>query len=403
MAAHISPDKFVGQIGSPSADHAYWGRPEQQSGDRPCYVWDSSKPASDLLSAASSALSAGALALKPVDPSYADQLVSQAKELYAMATKTEGKYSSSYSDATYVYNSYTYRDDLALAAALLWKATGDQSYLADAKAQRAKPDFLIESYVNWDAVGPLSAIILECGGQGTEESGRHVEKFLSEWQNCKGGGFQKTPQGLCIPPLGGWGNLRHATSAAFAMLIHAKCEDDPAKKSRSVSFAKSQVDYALGSTGRSFVVGFGDNYPKKAHHRGASCPDQPAACDRNAYNNAGPNPQVLYGALVGGPPGPGDDYVDDRQNYQTNEVAVDYNAGFTGALAGLISLEGGGGSTPVPTPANPINVPTPVSPDNCDDIPPADSTYTCAQQAEWGKCNESWMQGTVCRKSCNRC
>mmetsp|Transcript_62650 Transcript_62650/g.76696 ORF Transcript_62650/g.76696 Transcript_62650/m.76696 type:complete len:434 (-) Transcript_62650:306-1607(-) len=37
----------------------------------------------------------------------------------------------------------------------------------------------------------------------------------------------------------------------------------------------------------------------------------------------------------------------------------------------------------------------------CSDIPP-DNSYTCQQQASWGKCNESWMQGYCCQ-SCNAC
>ena len=32
-----------------------------------------------------------------------------------------------------------------------------------------------------------------------------------------------------------------------------------------------QVHYILGSTGRSFVVGYGVNPPTHCHHRGASC------------------------------------------------------------------------------------------------------------------------------------
>jgi len=38
---------------------------------------------------------------------------------------------------------------------------------------------------------------------------------------------------------------------------------------------------------------------------------------------------------------------------------------------------------------------------SCTDIPP-DNVYTCAQQAGWGKCNESWMVGK-CDTSCGRC
>lgn len=46
---------------------------------------------------------------------------------------------------------------------------------------------------------------------------------------------------------------------------------------------------------------------------------------------------VLYGALVGGP-NQNDVYSDDRGDYIANEVATDYNAGWQGALAGLIQL-----------------------------------------------------------------
>jgi len=42
---------------------------------------------------------------------------------------------------------------------------------------------------------------------------------------------------------------------------------------------------------------------------------------------------------VGGPPGTNDAYEDTRSNFQTNEVAVDYNAGLAGAVAGLIQLK----------------------------------------------------------------
>lgn len=35
------------------------------------------------------------------------------------------------------------------------------------------------------------------------------------------------------------------------------------------TFAKNQIGYALGDTGRSFVVGVGTNPPVRPHHRGA--------------------------------------------------------------------------------------------------------------------------------------
>lgn len=43
---------------------------------------------------------------------------------------------------------------------------------------------------------------------------------------------------------------------------------------------------------------------------------------------------TLNGAIVGGPD-QSDNYPDIRNDYQRSEVAYDYNAGFTGAAAGL--------------------------------------------------------------------
>jgi hypothetical protein len=46
---------------------------------------------------------------------------------------------------------------------------------------------------------------------------------------------------------------------------------------------------------------------------------------------------TLYGGLVGGPD-QNDVYPDIRNDYKMSEVAVDYNAGLTGASAGLAYL-----------------------------------------------------------------
>ena len=63
-----------------------------------------------------------------------------------------------------------------------------------------------------------------------------------------------------------------------------------------------------------------------------SCPTT-RLCTWNDYNEATPNPNVLMGALVGGPDA-SDNYADKRDDYIQNEVACDYNAGFQSAVAG---------------------------------------------------------------------
>jgi endoglucanase len=49
-----------------------------------------------------------------------------------------------------------------------------------------------------------------------------------------------------------------------------------------------------------------------------------------------PNPNVITGALVGGPDAK-DTYLDVRAEYHYTEVALDYNAGLTAALAALMA------------------------------------------------------------------
>lgn len=135
-----------------------------------------------------------------------------------------------------------------------------------------------------------------------------------------------------------WGTNRHAANVAFICLQAA---DLGIKQAAYKAFARKQVHCMLGDSGRSFVVGFGDNPPKRPHHRSSSCPNAPGVCDWNNYNSAQPNPHVLYGALVGGPDKNGV-YEDRRNDYIKNEVACDYNAGFQSVVAGLRDLQSQG-------------------------------------------------------------
>ncbi len=86
------------------------------------------------------------------------------------------------------------------------------------------------------------------------------------------------------------------------------------------------------------MVGVGVDPPVKPHHRSSSCPIPPAGCNAYTMTFNGPNPQILTGAMVGGP-GKDDGYTDSRSDYVHNEVACDYNAGFQSAVAALAHLK----------------------------------------------------------------
>jgi hypothetical protein len=44
IKAHVSQNEFYGQVGDGDADHAYWGRPEDMTMDRPAFKIDTSHP-----------------------------------------------------------------------------------------------------------------------------------------------------------------------------------------------------------------------------------------------------------------------------------------------------------------------------------------------------------------------
>ena len=85
-------------------------------------------------------------------------------------------------------------------------------------------------------------------------------------------------------------------------MYSAAAATDTLNSNRYECWARSQMKYVLGSdgVGHSFVVGFGVTPPVQCHHRAASCPDAPATCTFDNFNADTANPQVLYGAMVGG-------------------------------------------------------------------------------------------------------
>ena len=345
---------FVGQIGDPKIDHNYWGRPEEQRVSRPAYIYKKdSMPAADLYGAASGALAAASIVFKKEgEYGFASDLLNAAETLYSWGDGRPGRYSNYYKDQTKIYKSGDSDDSMASAAGWLFRATQDYSWLR--KAESYWDYGSADVYPCWDSLWASHAVHMVSladkgiGVPGITEYRRYLDnKFYRAW--LKADGYQsiiKTPRGMHYPKWNAWANLQFSTTSASLALVTAKYTKDTAKRSSLINFAKSQVDYAIGGNGiRSYVIGYGYNYPKNPHHAPASCPDLPAPCGNAAFRSPNPNPQILYGAMVAGPGGvrkdeknPDQAYWDKRDDYVTNEVAVDYNSGLGAALAGLRDL-----------------------------------------------------------------
>jgi len=335
MKAHPEPNVFYGQVGRGDLDHAFWGPHEAMQMQRPAFRIDAEHPGSELAGEAAAALAAAAILFQDHDPDYAAICLRHARELFEFADRHRGIYTDSIPDARAYYHSFTgYHDELAWAAAWLYRATQDPAYLEKAEkiyaAELTAGDWRWTH--SWDDKKYGTAVLLS---QLTRKKRyrQDVERWLSFWTvGYNGQRIQTTKGGLAW--LDQWGSLRYAANTAFLALIASRIPDMP-HAARDQVFAKQQIDYILGDNPlrRSFVVGYGNNPPINPHHRAAH------GSSTGDINDPVNNRHTLIGALVGGPFAPNDfSYVDDRSNYITNEVALDYNAAFTGALAGLAEI-----------------------------------------------------------------
>jgi hypothetical protein len=323
LKCHVSTNTFYGQVGDGGLDHAYWGRPEDMTMARPAWSLTTSRPGSDLAGEISAAFAAGYLVFRDSDPAYGFRLLDNARRLYEFGYTYRGFYSTSIPDAGNYYRSSSYNDELAWGAAWLYRATGESLYLARAR-EFASTTEVAWAY-DWDSKIVGAQLVLYIAGDTAY--GTPVQNFLRSW--FPGGSVPYTPKGLAWRLT--WGSNRYAANAAFIATVAAKHN---VLRTESINFARQQIHYMLGNHGRSLVVGYGNNPPQRPHHASSSCQDPPATCTWTDFGLATPNPQILYGALVGGPD-INDGYVDDRADYISNEVTCDYNCGFQGAVAGL--------------------------------------------------------------------
>ena len=145
-----------------------------------------------------------------------------------------------------------------------------------------------------------------------------------------GAWLKKTPAGFGM--LNDYGSARYDTAFQLEALVYANETGD----TTFADWAKAQMEYIMGNNpmGRSYIVGYDlENGASHPHHR--------ASHGSRTLNMDEPADQVhvLWGALVGGPDA-NDYHRDITKDYIYNEVAVDYNAGFVGACAGLYDYYG---------------------------------------------------------------
>ncbi|KAL9240169.1 hypothetical protein vseg_014418 [Gypsophila vaccaria] len=355
IKAHPQPDILYAEVGDGDSDHQCWQRAEDMTTPRSVFKINAQAPGSDLAGEIAAALAAASIVFKHVDHKYSASLLRHAKQLYEFAKAHQGKYSDSIPIVGKYYSSSGFQDELMWAAAWLYRATGDQNYygiLGNSQPGGTRSMF------SWDDkyVGAqilAAKLVLDKKAPYSGNWAQHkdqVEQYLCNCIQKGNSNIAKTKGGLLW--FAEWDNLQYTISASFALTVYAdylsstrntlKCSSSVVNPSELTAFAKSQVNYILGDNPSklSYMVGFGSKYPQKVHHRGASIVSikknpTPVGCQEGFtkwfYSN-NPNPNVLVGAVVGGPDR-NDNYVDSREEFKLAEPATANLPGLIGVLA----------------------------------------------------------------------
>ncbi|XP_077226706.1 endoglucanase 19-like [Tasmannia lanceolata] len=370
IKAHPEPNVLYGEVGDGNTDHNCWQRPEDMTTDRRAYRIDTNNPGSDLAGETAAAMAAASIVFRHSNPSYSNELINHAKQLFEFADKYRGKYDSSITVAQKYYRSYSgYADELLWAATWLYQATNDQYYLnyLGSNGDSLGGTGWAMTEFGWDVKYAgvqvlVSKFLMQGkGAQYSSEFEKYQQKAEYFMCSCLGKGsrnVQRTPGGLLFRQR--WNNLQFVTSATFLLTVYSdylssagkslSCPAGTVPASEVLAFAQSQMDYILGDNPRatSYMVGYGSNYPRQVHHRASSIVSikvNPSfvSC-RGGYNTwysrKMSDPNLLVGAIVGGPDAY-DNFADERDNYEQTEPATYNNAPLLGILSRLSSGKGG--------------------------------------------------------------
>ncbi|KAI6669468.1 hypothetical protein NL676_004353 [Syzygium grande] len=382
LKAHPQPDVLWAQVGDGNSDHYCWERAEDMTTPRNAYKLDHENPGSDLAGETAAALAAASLAFRPYNSSYSDLLLVHAKQLFSFADRFRGQYDDSIESAQQFYSSTS----CCGGATWLYRATGDQTYLKyaiDNAGSMGGISWGVKEF-SWDTkyagVQVLLSKVLMDNPHSPYASILKQYQAKAEYFTCacvqKNDGYNvnRTPGGLMYMHY--WNNMQYVSSASFLLAVYSvylsaskakvTCPNGQVQPQGLLDFAKSQGDYILGKNPKSisYLVGYGQSYPTHVHHRGASIASisvlqSAVGCVQGFdawFHRPEGNPNVIYGALVGGPD-KNDGFYDDRSNYEQTEPTLSACAPLIGFFSKLQSAYGAPGSYQDQRPGTPSTSP----------------------------------------------
>ncbi|GLT41412.1 hypothetical protein SLA2020_154780 [Shorea laevis] len=316
------------QVGEPYNDHKCWERPEDMDTLRTTYAVSKNYPGSEASGEIAAALAASSLVFKPIDLAYSARLLKRARWFLNLQTSTEDHIMTVWGHGCAPFIAVTV--DMRMSYGSFAEFGWDTKY--------AGINVLISKLIMTDSAANSYSFV--------PNADKFVCSVLPESPTVD---VSYSPGGLIFKS--GGRNLQHATASSFLFLVYGctlsqanrvvHCGNIVANSERLIQFARSQVDYILGSNplGMSYMVGYGRKFPQRIHHRASSLPSvnqHPEHIDCNGgssyYNSNNLNPNLLIGAVVGGPDIK-DSYADSRSDFVHSEPTTCINAPFVGLLA----------------------------------------------------------------------
>ena len=268
---------------------------------------------------------------KAADPRFSDTVLAAAEKAWNFLKNNKPiMFSNPFNVTTGEYRDFSDADERYFAALALFSATGDQSYIEEAKKLRSsgwKENF------GWQQMeGYGDEIVLNYADMITDR------KFVAKVKNAvlaRADDYVKLAQasgyGIAMDDYE-WGSNMDVLNRAHLLLLAAKIRN----KSVYTTIARAHLDYILGCNPLSqcFVTGFGTKSPKQPHHRPSIALGTP-----------------MPGMLVGGPDEHLEDpfaknvlegkppmlcYLDSNQSYSTNEVTIYWNSPLVYCLSELV-------------------------------------------------------------------
>ncbi|KAH6764391.1 glycosyl hydrolase 9B8 [Perilla frutescens var. hirtella] len=364
IKAHPHP-----HVGDGETDHLCWQRPEDMTTSRRAYKVDEENPGSEVAAETAAAMAAASIVFREVNPHYSHLLLEHAMQLFEFGEKFRGKYDESIEVVKGYYPSASgYKDELLWAALWLYKATDNLTYFnfAIQNGESFGGTTWAITEFSWDvkyAGLQLIAAMLPEEGK-TEEEKQTLQQYRSkaEFYICaclnmnNSTNVKRTPAGLLYTRR--WNNLQYVSNGMLLLTAYSdhlrltnqmlNCDTGSVRPHEILLFVKSQIDYILGANpmGVSYLVGYGPSYPMRVHHRGASTiayRDSKVfvGCMQGYHSWLGrqaSNPNVLVGALVGGPDLK-DGFRDRRTNFAQLEACTYNTASLVGVFAKFNALE----------------------------------------------------------------